>query len=73
LPGIFFVRAGQFTNGAFQMTFAGPTGSNYVLQVSTNLVQWTSISTNTPLSAPFVIKDTNAQGTSRFYRVMQTP
>ncbi|HUD49296.1 MAG TPA: PA14 domain-containing protein [Candidatus Baltobacteraceae bacterium] len=72
LPGIFFLSAGGFTNGSFQMSFAGPAGSNYVLQVSTNLIEWTSISTNTPATSPFVLSDPNAPGdSSRFYRVLQ--
>jgi mono/diheme cytochrome c family protein len=74
LPGIFFLSSGGFTNGVFQMSFAGPVGSNYVLQVSTNLTQWTSISTNTPATTPFVLTDPRSPGgSSRFYRVLQEP
>ena len=73
LPGISFVSPGGFTNGLFQMTFAGPVGSNYVLQVSTNLTQWTSISSNTTLTTPFVLSDPARAGDSaRFYRVLET-
>jgi hypothetical protein len=72
LPGAYFVAAGGFTNGQFEMSFAGPVGSNYVLQVSTNLQQWLPLSTNTPLTSPFVLTDPNAPGgTARFYRVLQ--
>jgi uncharacterized repeat protein (TIGR03806 family) len=74
LPGIFFMSPGGFTNGIFQVSFAGPAGSNYVLQVSTNLTQWTSISSNTPATSPFVFSDPNPPGGSaRFYRVLQAP
>ncbi|HZV36935.1 MAG TPA: chitobiase/beta-hexosaminidase C-terminal domain-containing protein, partial [Verrucomicrobiae bacterium] len=73
LPGIFFAGPGQFTNGVFQMTFVGPVGSNYVLQVSTNLQQWTSISTNKPAMSPFILTDPGTPGTSKFYRVVETP
>jgi uncharacterized repeat protein (TIGR03806 family) len=74
LRGIFFMSPGGFTNGIFQMSFAGPAGSNYVLQVSTNLMQWTSISSNTPATSPFVLSDPTAPGdSSRFYRVLQAP
>ncbi len=73
LPGIYFISSGGFTNGMFQMSFAGLVGSNYVLQVSTNLIQWTSISTNTPATLPFVLSDPVAPGTTRFYRVLQAP
>jgi mono/diheme cytochrome c family protein len=71
LPGIFFLSPGDFTNDMFQMTFVGAVGSNYVLQVSTNLQQWTSISTNTPTASPFVLADPNAPAAARFYRVIQ--
>jgi mono/diheme cytochrome c family protein len=73
LPGIFFLSHGEFTNGQFQMTFAGPPGSNYVLQASANLLQWTSLSTNTPAASPFVLTDPRAPGAARFYRVLQEP
>jgi uncharacterized repeat protein (TIGR03806 family) len=72
-PDIYFDSPGGFTNGIFQMSFAGPPGSNYVLQVSTDLVQWTSISTNTPMTSPFVLSDPGVPGTARFYRVLQVP
>ncbi len=73
LPGIYFSSPGGFTNGAFQMSFAGVIGPSYVLQVSTNLTQWISISTNTPVSSPFMLSDPGAAGAARFYRVLQGP
>ncbi|HUD47494.1 MAG TPA: LamG-like jellyroll fold domain-containing protein [Candidatus Baltobacteraceae bacterium] len=73
LPGSYFTSPGGFTNGIFQMSFAGPIGASYVLQVSTDLLQWTSISTNTPAASPFVLSDPGDSGTARFYRVLQEP
>jgi uncharacterized repeat protein (TIGR03806 family) len=74
LPNPLFTGAGGFTNSTFQMSFIGPIGSNYVLQVSPDLMQWTSISTNTPTNSPFVLIDTNApSSTAQFYRVLQEP
>jgi mono/diheme cytochrome c family protein len=74
LPGIFFLSSGGFSNGLFQVSFVGPAGSNYVLQVSTNLMQWTSISTNTPTTSPFILTDPKAPSASaQFYRVIQEP
>jgi mono/diheme cytochrome c family protein len=73
LPGFYFTSSIGFTNGMFEMSGAGPVGSNYVLQVSTNLIQWTSISTNTPAASPFVLNDPNVPGARRFYRVLQEP
>jgi len=53
-------------NGQFSFLVSGNTGSNYVVQASTDLVNWTSIATNT---APFTFVDTNMVAYSqRFYR-----
>ncbi|HTA30311.1 MAG TPA: chitobiase/beta-hexosaminidase C-terminal domain-containing protein, partial [Candidatus Cybelea sp.] len=74
LPGAYFTSPIGFSNGLFQMSFNGPAGSNYVLQTSTNLLQWSPLSTNTPLVSPFLLTDTNTPGsTARFYRVLQLP
>ena len=74
VPGGYFVSPLGFSNGLFQMTFSGPVGSNYVLQVSSNLLQWASLSTNTSVASPFTLTDTNAPGVeARFYRVLQQP
>ncbi len=71
-PGAYFTSPIGFSNGLFRMTFSGPAGSNYVLQTSTNLLQWTPLSTNTPLASPFTLTDTNTPAASaRFYRVLQ--
>jgi hypothetical protein len=42
---LLFVSEG-FSNHVFQLEFSGAAGSNYVLQASTNLVNWTPILTN---------------------------
>jgi hypothetical protein len=74
LPGAFFTSPGGFTNGVFQMSFVGFVGSNYVLQVSANLSQWTSISTNTATTSSFTLSDPSTpSASSRFYRVLQEP
>jgi uncharacterized repeat protein (TIGR03806 family) len=73
LPGPYFTSLPVFTNGLFAMSLAGPAGSNYVLQVSTNLFQWTSLSTNTPATSPFTLTDPGAPGGNRFYRVLLLP
>jgi uncharacterized repeat protein (TIGR03806 family) len=74
LPGIVFASSGGFTNGAFQMVIAGTAGKSYVLQASSNLVNWIPISTTMPPSTPFTMSDpaaTNFQ--HRFYRAVQLP
>jgi hypothetical protein len=56
-------------NNQFQFTVTGTTGSNYVVQVATNLpppTTWISLFTNV---SPFTFVDSNAQGfPQRYYR-----
>jgi endonuclease/exonuclease/phosphatase family metal-dependent hydrolase len=57
----------------FQFTLTGTTGSNYVVQGSTNIspVNWISLQTNT---SPFIFIDTNtATFSRRFYRALASP
>lgn len=68
---MYFTSAG-FSNGVFQIGFAGASGSNYVLQGSTNLSTWTSLSTNTAPANFFNLIDPTATNFAyRFYRVIQ--
>ncbi len=54
------------SGGQFSFTVAGLTGRLYVVQASTNLIDWDSVQTNT---APFVFTDTAASSfNQRFYR-----
>lgn len=60
-------------NGQFQFTVNGTTGSNYVVQVTTNLHEgnWRSVRTN---SAPFVFVETDSgESPQRFYRGLIAP
>ncbi|MGO9477741.1 MAG: chitobiase/beta-hexosaminidase C-terminal domain-containing protein [Limisphaerales bacterium] len=70
-PYNFFTGPGFFTNQVFQLGFSGLAGSNYVLQATTNFVDWTSLSTNLALSNPFNLFDPYATNFRyRFYRVL---
>jgi mono/diheme cytochrome c family protein len=70
-PGVSFTSSPGFTNGVFQMAFNGPPGFTYLLQVSTNLTQWSSILTNTPTVSPFVLSDPGGPSrAARFYRIV---
>jgi hypothetical protein len=52
--------------GRFSFTVSGNAGSVYVVEASTNLVDWVPVQTNT---APFLFTDANAAGFGqRFYR-----
>ena len=58
-------------DGQYALTVAGVPGYNYVVQASTDLVNWVPVQTNT---APFTFVDTNAsQFGQRFYRSVYAP
>lgn len=60
------------SNGALRLNLAGSVGSMYVLQATSNLVSWSSISTNTiPDSGMITILDLGSTNKSRmFYRAI---
>ena len=58
-------------SGKFALNVNGVAGYNYVVQASSNLLDWTAIETNT---APFTFVDVNAgQFSQRFYRTLYLP
>jgi hypothetical protein len=60
------IGSAYLTNGQFRFGLAGVPGYTYVIQASTNLVQWRSLQTN---HSPFNFVDPNAsQFPRRFYR-----
>jgi hypothetical protein len=74
LPQLFFTKPGAFSNGVFLMQLSGTPNQNYVLQASTDMVQWSSISTGTPVATPFNFTDPDATNyPSRYYRVHLQP
>jgi uncharacterized repeat protein (TIGR03803 family) len=65
------LSAPQLTSGKTNFTFrlSGPAGSNYVLQVSTNLLNWSSVSTSTiPVSGSINLSSAISGYNRRFYR-----
>jgi regulation of enolase protein 1 (concanavalin A-like superfamily) len=61
-----------FSNGVFRLQFLGAPGSNYVLQASTNFVNWTPLVTNPATTNMLNFIDPNASNFPfRFYRVLQ--
>jgi hypothetical protein len=75
---LFLVQPVYFSSGAFlanqqfQLNLVGVTGKTYVLEATTNLMNWTPISTNTALTNLLNLVDPNATNfTYRFYRVSQ--
>ena len=62
---------GFMGSGSFQMQFWAPAGQTYILQASSDLLNWTSVNTNAPSSVPFNWVDSNAASfTRRYYRVI---
>jgi hypothetical protein len=60
---------GKLANGAFKLTLSVPAGSNIVVQASSDLSNWKSISTNTATSSSMTYTDAAASTIScRFYR-----
>ena len=68
----YFTSANFLPNNQFQIGFYGNPGSNYVLEATTNLSNWTPISTNAAPTTPFNMIDPGATNFPyRFYRVFQ--
>jgi pectate lyase len=60
-----------FSNGNFSISVAGDSGVDYIVQASTNLVDWNSIFTNHAATPPFNWSDTGATNFNRrYYRVL---
>ena len=57
----------------FQFSYPANIGLGYVVQRSTNLITWISLSTNTASSNPVVYVDLTATNTPNFYRVGRMP
>ena len=74
LPGVVFTEPGVLSNGVFVVQLAGATNTTYVLQGSTNFVNWVPITTNVPVATPFTVTDPQAgMFQYRFYRILQQP
>jgi hypothetical protein len=64
----------EFTDGKRHLLMRGVSGSNRVLQASSNLTQWVAISTNSVSTNPVLLSDPGSNGAAyRFYRVQPQP
>ena len=62
------------SNGQFQLTVSGLPGQSYIIQSSSDLSSWTSVSTNTAAAGSPILFPINPQSASRaFYRVVLAP
>jgi hypothetical protein len=61
-------------NGAFQMLIEGLPGADYVLEISPDLTNWTTLRSVTYTNGPMpVVDDTATNAPQRFYRARTTP
>jgi hypothetical protein len=67
------LQATYLTNN-LRLTLSGYPEQNYIMQVSTNLITWTSVSTNVS-SATGLLTLTNSltNGQEQFYRALHLP
>ena len=71
VPAAARLTPAMLSAGQFAFTVSGTAGCNYVVQVSTNLSNWSPMATNVP---PFTFVDPNASNFSRrFYRAVAYP
>ena len=62
------------TGGTMQIQFTGADGFAYALQTSSNLLDWTAVSTNYPVNGSFNFMDASPPGAPRrFYRSILQP
>jgi len=73
VPSTAFLSS-SLTNGNFKFSFAGQTGSSCLIEVSTNLLNWTPLLTNTPFNGTLNYVDPQTpQFRIRFYRATIFP
>jgi hypothetical protein len=71
LPNNTIASPQRLSDGTFEFAFYGAVGSNYTLQASTSLTDWTSLFSFACTNSPTVVLDTSATNFSRrFYRVV---
>jgi hypothetical protein len=64
----------SLAGGTYTMQVNGSVGPQYIVQASTNLLNWVGLKTNTPISMPLTVTDTSAGSfPRRFYRVLTGP
>lgn len=63
--------AATMTNGQFQLQFPAPDGQSYVVETSSNLLNWIPIATNFAANGWFFFVNSNMTGPQKFYRVRQ--
>jgi hypothetical protein len=71
MPPIAFLEATNYPSG-LQLTLLGQSSQTYGIQVSSDLINWTTLSTNTAgLNGTFTFTDTGTNLPARFYRAIR--
>ncbi len=66
-----FMTPSVLTDGTFEMEYWAPANQTYILETSTDLINWTPLSTNMPTATPFTLADPGAATAPyRYYRVV---
>ncbi|HEV2208470.1 MAG TPA: chitobiase/beta-hexosaminidase C-terminal domain-containing protein [Verrucomicrobiae bacterium] len=74
LNNLLFTFPSYPSGGPFTVQFTATVGNTYVLQASTDLINWLPVATNTPATSPFTWVDPGSTNyPMRFYRVLQLP
>jgi len=69
-----FAKSGTYTNGWLQVQLIGLATSNYIIQASTDLTNWISLTTNNAATGIITFTDTNhVSAGHRFYRAKSKP
>jgi len=63
----------SFTGGQFVVRFTGDNDFAYAVESSSNLVEWSTVSTNVPWNGVFDFTDTSPTTNQRFYRSVLLP
>lgn len=62
-----------YAGTSFNLTITGPSGPDYTVMTSTNLLDWQSLQTANSPSTPFILTVTNRNESARFYRIQIGP
>jgi hypothetical protein len=67
------LSAPQITGGLFSFDYPANPGLSYVIENSSNLINWLAVATNVASSSPSHFTDSFASNGSRYYRVGRLP
>jgi uncharacterized repeat protein (TIGR01451 family) len=59
--------------GGLRLTLLGTVGETYCIQISSNLLTWTGVFTNTATSGSIIYVDSTTNAPERFYRAIHVP